>query len=138
MRNINPAILLICVIILCVKMAAMNEIQFDRAELDPMYIENFYNASIFRVSKFNRTTYGFNAEGDLYADVDENVEIEVSFYYNRFNNNQYSKTPIHVPRSNICAVAEKYYREFAMEELKNKSNFPQYEPPEKFCPLKKV
>lgn len=116
----------------------MKEIEFDRVSLNSSSIEDFYKASIFRVNKFNHTAYALNVDADIFIDVDENFEVEVIYYYKRLISNEYSKSAIHVPRSQFCKVLDKFYPRFAMEAFKDHSNLPQYKSPDKFCPLKKV
>lgn len=114
-------------------------ISFDQAVLlNSTYVPDFYNISKFRVSKFNRTTYVFNLEADIFMDLDESVSIEIEFYYSRFGNNQYEKSPLGVPQKSFCAFMKQQYRSLFMEGLKNVSNFPQTDEIEKSCSLKKV
>lgn len=115
------------------------EIQFDRIELiNGSYAENLYNISLLRVGKFNRTTYVLNFEGELFVDIPIDLSIEAAFYYNRFNNNQFYKTPARIPKESICSVGNKYYTNFLMAQLEDCSNFPQLGKDEPFCPFSKV
>lgn len=115
------------------------EIQMDRIELlNSSYIEGYYNVSEFRITKFNRTSYVWNMNAALYRDLDESIEIEVTFHYNRLNNNQYNKSPMSLRKDKFCNIAEKYYRKFIMEPMKDVSNFPQLKPEEPVCPVKAV
>lgn len=71
------------------------EIYYDRIELlNSSYLPDFYNVSLLRISKFNRTTYVMNLNVDFLQDFGEDIEMQTDFYYNRFNNNQYSKSPL--------------------------------------------
>lgn len=115
------------------------EIQFDRVELmNGSYLENFYNFSVLRINKFNRTTYVINAIVQFNNTADENFQIELLFHFNRLNNNQYSKMPLKIRKENICVLTDKYYRPFFMGQIKNCSNLPQFEPDEPACPIKNV
>lgn len=114
------------------------EIQFDLVDLNPASVNRFYNASLFRIAKFNHTAYAFNAAGELFVDIDNHFDIEINFYHNLMNNNQYRKTSIRVPKSSLCDISDQYYPSYAMKRLKDLSNLPQYEQPDKFCPFKKV
>lgn len=120
------------------KIVVAVEIQFDRAELKQFYVDGMYNFSEFRVSKFNHTAYALNVRGEFYRDIDQDFKVEIEYYYNRMNNNQYTKSIIRVPRLNLCGALDKYYSDFGMKEMKGHSNLPQYEPPAKFCPMEKV
>lgn len=66
------------------------DIQFDRVEMmNTSYLENRYNISVLRVAKFNRTAYPFNFEGEFFNDIHLDHYLEMKFYYNHLNNNQY-------------------------------------------------
>lgn len=115
------------------------EVQLDRVELvNSSYIENYYNVSLFRVSKFNRTAYVLHIVGELYVDLSDEFSVEATFYYNRFNNNQYNKSPARIPKQSICSVGERFYKGLLMEQLKSVSNLPQFEDSDEFCPFPKV
>lgn len=115
------------------------ELIFDRIELlNSSYVEGYYNISLLRISKFNRTTYVLNSEFETMIDIMDNIEIEVGFYYNRFNNNQYNKSPARIAKDSVCVHAEKYYKKIVMDDVKDNSNLPQYGTDEPVCPIKKV
>lgn len=114
------------------------ELLFDRVEIEKPYIEGFYNVSMVRVAKFNRTTYVLNGEAETFIDVDEKFEIECSFAYSRLNNNQYSTLPLKLRRTKICDFLEKYKIVLGTYDLKEKTNIPLPKPDEKACPVKKV
>lgn len=115
------------------------EIEFDRVEiLNKTYVDGFYNVSTLRVQKFNRTKHVVNLNAELLMDIDETIFMEINFYYNRLNNNQYSKTPARLPKTALCKVFDTYYRDLYMENFKEASNFPQYQPDEPACPINKV
>lgn len=114
-----------------------DEVQFDRTELlNSTYYEGIYNVTLFRIAKFNRTTYVLNVEFENFVDIDQNYEVEVKFYFNRLNNNQYNLSPIRVPRSSFCAVAQKFHSMIITSATKNSTNL--YNPDGSACPLKKV
>lgn len=121
-----------------VKFSEANEMQFERIQLKPMYLREIYNASVFRVAKFNQTAYAVNARFQLYTAIDHNFQAEVDLYQKRPNNNQYTKSALRLPRGPLCNSLDNYYPQYGMKEMKGRSNLPQYEPPTKFCPLKKV
>lgn len=129
----NSRLIIFYIIFIILKNVWTNEIQFDRAEVIPLFVEGLIKINEFRVTKFNRTSYVLNIDVDILNDIDEYVKGEASFYYNRLNNNQYNKSPLNVPRSGICKIADKYYPVFVMEQVKNSSNLPQYEAPDTFC-----
>lgn len=115
------------------------EVQFDRIELlNASYVKDIYNVSLLRVAKYNRTAYVLNLSVEFYTDLSNEISIEVLFYYNRLNNNQYNKSPFHIKKASLCEMGEKYYKGFLMEQMKDYSNFPQYGPSQPFCPAKKV
>lgn len=136
----HPGILLIFLI--CVskfQVSSAIEVYFDRIELmNSSYIEGLYNVSEYRIAKFNRTTYVFNANMEIFYDTDRNHTVGVEFFYNRFNNNQYSKTPFRVTRAPICDFVEKYYNLLSSDEIANITNFIKHISGKNFCPLKKV
>lgn len=115
------------------------EIILDRIELvNTTYLEGFYNMSELRISRINRTTYVLNAQIITYFVLDQNWEIEVSFFRNRFNNNQYYKMPFRFPRTSACQVLDQYYVKYLQPGLKGITNLPQFKEGEHFCPIKKV
>lgn len=114
-----------------------SQLVFDRVELiNSSYVKNVYNISDFKINKFNRTTYVLNVDVEFLIDLDENIDIEVIFNYNRMKNNQYNRSPIRVPRDTICNVMGRFYDFLAAEVNKDNTNLPG--PGSKFCPLKKV
>lgn len=89
---------------------SMLEFQFDRIDiLNSTYREGFYNISQARITKFNRTTYVFNAVMEWFIDLDDDVSSDITIHFNRFNNNQYSKTPMHVKRQPFYKIVDKFY-----------------------------
>lgn len=130
-------LLAICLLISKVGTISTNEAQFDRTELlNSTYYEGIYNVSMFRIAKFNRTTYVLNVEFENFIDIDENYELEVKFYFNRLNNNQYNLSPMRIPRSSYCATMQKFQSIIMSEETKNTTNL--YNPDGTACPLQKV
>lgn len=115
------------------------EVYFDRIELlNATYVPGLYNVSVFRVGKFNRTTYVFNADVETFIPVDDDFDVEVIFYYNRFNNNQYSRTPIRVPRTNLCKTVESFYTMMTTAEIRTSTNIPPVKRGVKWCPVEAV
>lgn len=130
--------LVISVFILNPEIVSSNEMVFDQLKfLNSTYLKDVYNISTFRIAKFNRTLYVMNVELEWFVDVDANFEVEVSFYFNRLNNNQYSKTILRLKRANGCDLMNKYYDSLIANELKGHTNIPT-NPGELRCPLKKV
>lgn len=131
--------LTICLLIFQCENVSATEIQLDRVELlNQTYMEGFYNLSEFRVTKFNRTSYVWNAEVEMFSDIDDKLKLEVTFHHNRLNNNQYNKSPMQISKDTLCNIAEKYYRKFIMNDIKDISNFPQLKAGEPVCPIVKV
>lgn len=117
----------------------MAEMYFDRIELlNESYVEGLYKVNEMRITKFNRTTYVLNGEAEFYYVTNDSVKVEMSFHYNRFNNNQYAKSLMRVPKDSLCKIVEKYYPIISMQRMNNVTNFPIIEPGEKYCPLPKV
>lgn len=66
----------------------MFEFQFDQIVLiNSTNRAELYNFSSIRIAKFNRTTYVLNTMVEWFVDVDDSFEMDVTFYYNRLNNN---------------------------------------------------
>lgn len=120
------------------KLSEANDMEFDRIQIKPMYLQGIYNTSVLRVAKSNRTAYAVDARFELYTDIDQNFQAQVDLYHKRANNNQYTKSSLRLPRGPLCNVLDNYYPQYGMKQMKGRSNFPQYEPPTKFCPMKKV
>lgn len=55
-------------------------------------------------------------------------------YYSRMGNNQFSKSPIEVPRLKFCDAMERFFKKMS-KDFAGKSNLPDKEP---YCPLEKV
>lgn len=115
------------------------EIQIDRIEfVNTTYMEGIYNISELRISRINRTTYAVSVEITSYVDLDKNWEYEISFFRNRFNNNQYYKMPLGLSKRSLCGTFEPVYEKKVQAVIKDISNFPQLKEGEEICPLKKV
>lgn len=127
-----------CIWLIWFNISTTNVIYFDYVEAVPLYLKDYFNISELRISKFNRTTFVANFRVDLYNDVDREYEIEETLHYNRLNNNQYNKIPFGISRTNLCDAMDKFYGKYLMKDVKNDSNFPQYKPPAKGCPIKNV
>lgn len=128
-------------IFLCfgINLIGADDFYLDRLELlNATYAPGLYNFSEFRIAKFNHTTYVINAVVDTIIDLGEELSIEVAFFYNRFNNNQYQRTVMRVPKMKVCDAIERYYPIFMTEEIKKTTNFPEVIAGKKYCPLKKV
>lgn len=124
---------------LLLQTATSLEVHFDRiVMLNASYSKDVFNISVLRIGKFNRTTYVLNFEGELYNGLPEDLSLEVFFYYNRFNNNQFYKTPARVNKESLCKLGTKYYKNFFMEQMKEYSNLPQLGPNDPFCPFPRV
>lgn len=78
------------------------------------------------------------ADVESFVDIDGDFEMETNFYFNRLNNNQYTKTLIRVPKDTICNVVEKYIGVLRMETNQNYTNWPRVRPLQKWCPVRKV
>lgn len=66
--------------------------------LNATLVPEYYRCETLRVSKINRTTYGFNMAGDLYSDINENSFFEVDSYHKRAPDQPYSKSIFHWER----------------------------------------
>lgn len=114
------------------------DISFDRIEiLNETYLEGMYNVSLFRITKLNHTVYVFNAEMESFVDMDQFHSVEINFYYNRLNNNQYNRTPMRVKKELLCKIFEKYHDVIIMEATKNSTNV-YSNSSGKSCPMKAV
>lgn len=118
----------------------MLEFQFDQIVLvNSKNREGIYNLSSIRIAKFNRTTYVLNQMVEWFVDIDENVEMDLSFYFNRLNNNQYTKSLLRVPKDQLCSIFDKYYDIVLADAVKNnQTNFPVKKPGQKYGPFPKV
>lgn len=131
--------LLLQALVLCISLfinSVTTNMYFDRIEiLSDTYVEGVINISLFRINKLNRTTYVMNSEVESFVDVDGSYSLEMSFFYNRLNNNQYYKTMMRVPKISFCDIYDKYSEDIMEQVKKNITNI--YSPSGK-CPLKKV
>lgn len=112
------------------------DLHFDRIEmLNETYLEEVFNFSQLRVSKFNRTVHIVNGDFESFVDLDRRFSVEAAFYFNRFNNMQYYKTPMRLVKTKMCEVYEKFGSEVERAVQKNFTNL--HSATGK-CPLKKV
>lgn len=113
-----------------------SDVYFDKLELlNSSYVERYYNMSLFRIAKYNRTAYVANVQVEFFIPFDENIFVEVVFYYNRMNNQQYTKSMVRVPKSNLCTTMEKYAGILILESIGNVTNLPvPRKSGDKYCP----
>lgn len=129
----------IAALILCIQNIIALDIQFDRVELaNASYVENRYNISVLRISKFNRTAYGLNMEMETFMGFVAGHSAEIRFHYKRLKNNAYTLSPAKITKQPFCDILNKYYQGYWMNQLATVSNFPQLKPDENICPLSKV
>lgn len=104
----------------------INEFVFDRVEaLNGTYLEGIYNISEMRIGKFNRTTYVLTFEIEVFVEMNQkDTEVEVTFYYNRMNNNQYNKSPINIKRVSLCTLFDRFGSIIFPKAMETHSNFP--------------
>lgn len=133
-------VLIICSLTLVFNQVSTVEFQFDQVKvINSTYREGLYNISLFRIAKFNRTTYVLKLEIEYFVDVDDDFETDVSFYYNRLNNNQYTKSLMRVPKDTFCSVFEKNYDTVLADAVKNnQTNYPPKISGQKYGPFPKV
>lgn len=132
--------LLFCLFVICIwnfQHISMTELVFDRAELlNGSFVEGFYhNAIEYRISKLNRTTYVLNGDIEFFVTLDDSYDMEVNFYFNRLNNNQYEKSFISIKRDSICNM-DKHRNILFTKKNENSTNW--ITPGKSFCPLEKV
>lgn len=133
-----PKLVFLCIFSWCFAQK-FYDITLDQVNLlNSSYVPGYYNISVLRISKFNRTTFVYNLEADILIDLNEEVFFEVEIYRSRLNNNQYTKSPARVPKLSYCEFLNTHYKKILMEGLKDTSNFPQLKPNENGCPQKKV
>lgn len=123
--------------------ASATEIQVDRVEVvNSWYKENVFNFTEARVTKLNRTAYSMNFKFMFWFEYhDPGVEMEVMFYFNRLNNNQYTKSPFAVNKQPMCKLIDKFYLPFLKELFLSCTNLPEFYNPvnnenESICPTR--
>lgn len=115
------------------------EIRYDRVELlNSTLIEGIYNISTFRISKFNHTAHVLNVNFELFINLDQNFFLEVNFYHNRLNNNQYTKSLLQVPNTNACFLINKFWSVGFEHLTRNDTNLPEAKAGKTICPIEKV
>lgn len=116
-----------------------SELHFDQFTfINDTYQAGLFNISLARIAKYNRTTHVLNGIWELLREMDENFEFEVTGHYNRFNNNQYTKSMFGIKRDTMCKIMDKYRHFIFTPTFKNHSNYHIDNPDGKFCPKKKV
>lgn len=71
---------------------------------------------------------------DFLVDLDETTKVEVVNFYNRMNNNQYTKTLLRVPKASFCKTLERFSAALTNDAMEKYSNIPM----KNACPMKKV
>lgn len=61
---------------------------------------------MYRIKKISRTAYVVHLEIDYLIDSDETFFMEVTIWFNRFNNNQYTKSLIALRRKPLRGCVE--------------------------------
>lgn len=90
------------------------------------YSAGFYNISLFRISKINRTAFGLNVNAEIHIDFDEKVLLAVDAYYKRSQSLEYSKSPYEMAKKPFPDHFRKHYdlaKKFT-NELSAHSNIP--------------
>lgn len=134
----------VCILLIGFLVCQSNGILKQKFELNHVatpnstYLEGFFNISTLRIGKFNRTTYALYLEVEVFADLDENIEMEIKYYYNRINNNQYNLMPIRFKRVKVCDLIEQYKSLLDYEEFRNITNIPEPDMSKPYCPVKPV
>lgn len=88
-------------------------IQFDEVKLlNSTYLEGYYNISNLIVTKFNRSTFVFNADFELLMDSTEDFIMDITFYSKRRAGMNWSKSSYYFPKRSPCERLElfKSYR----------------------------
>lgn len=117
------------------------DLEMDRIEMmKELYHEGLLNVSQFRVTKFRRTTAVINLNSDVYINVNEDWEMDVFFYFNRSNNNQYTKHPARIFRDIVCNIIDQRFKPFLTGNVfDNKdAHLPKFTSDEKSRPIPKV
>lgn len=114
----------------------LNEVHLDRIEMvNSTYYEGVFNLTQLKIDRINHNSYALQTDVEILVDLDEDWEMEAYFYYNRFGNNNYFKTPNQIFRSRVCNVLERY-REFIA--FRNVTNLPEPKFGQRICPIKVV
>lgn len=94
--------------------------------LNETLVPGYYRCEIFRVSKINRTTYGFNMAGELYSAIDENSFFEVDSYHKRSIEQPYSSSIFHWDRMSFPERMKSSYvvSKSVINRLQGYSNLP--------------
>lgn len=117
------------------------ELHFDRAVLsNSTYLPGYYNVSLLHVSRMNRTTFGINAQFELFIDLDERCDLTLETYYKRLPGHEFTKSPLHSP---TMPFPDHYRKHFMatkglIDTLQCCSNIPPYESIEQIYIWKKV
>lgn len=94
--------------------------------LNSTLVPGYYRCETLRVSKINRTTYGFNLVGDLYAAIDKDSFFEVDSYHKRSIDQPYTKSIFHWDRMSFPERIKSSYvvSKSVLDKLKAYSNLP--------------
>lgn len=57
----------------------------------------------------NRTTFGLNANFELFIDLDENVDLALDTYYKRLQSHDFAKSLLHSPKMPFPEHYRKHY-----------------------------
>lgn len=121
--------------------ASLYTASLDRAEIvNSTYSPGFYNISLYRINKINRTTFALNANLQFFVDIDENVFLEVEAHYKRLQNQDYMKSPYGMAHKAFPDHIKKHYElaKATLDSLAKCSNIPGVESIDKPYSWKKV
>lgn len=95
--------------------------------LSPKFQEGLYKLTETRVNKFNRTTYVWNFDFEVYIDMDTSTYIQMQFYHKQLNN-EWDLSPFSMSNMTWTEYSVKHYRPMFMKYFKCCSNWPQFGP----------
>lgn len=76
---IRPILVFVALWLIYCEFITSYEFIFDRVELlNSSYLEGYYNISLYRVNKYNRTTFVLNCELELFCDWDDTLFVEIN------------------------------------------------------------
>lgn len=91
------------------------------------YVEGFYNYKELRVKRFNRTTYGLNAEFEIFYDLDDRVTVDYKLDIKRSNAHEYTTLIAPTDPETLPAMMNKYFTtyESLWRKMMKFSNLPE-------------
>ncbi|XP_055852751.1 uncharacterized protein LOC129916681 [Episyrphus balteatus] len=80
-----------------------------------------------RPIRIARGVYGLNGTINIGFEIDNTFKIQFKILRSNSGTSKFIETPLHIPQLPFYYFMTKYYKKYAMNDIKNCSDFPQFE-----------